>query len=282
MKRGLHNNSPRSGLILHVSRPVRIFLHRFAVAAVIFLTLFIVFLSKTDSPFTRSVKSQIMDVVMPVLYVVSMPANFVVNAHDSFVSYLFVHEKNENLVEQNKAMLKKLEQLGNLQVENRQLKKMLNFVNELEYSYITARLVSDASGPFNKSMMVDAGSMDGVKKGQVVVNEEGLIGRITDVSKHSARILLITDINSKVPVLSKESRERSILVGNNTNSPDLVYLPKDSQIKDGEQIVTSGDGDFFPPYVKIGKAHASDDGFYVTPYIKWHRVEYVNIINYAK
>ena len=116
-------------------------------------------------------------------------------------------------------------------------------------------------------------------KGQAVVMNGGLVGRVIETGKSSSRILLLTDINSKIPVISIDSRERSILAGNNTENPKLLYMPKESKIVDGEVIITSGDGDMLPPGLMVGKATKLADGSYeVLPFVSWHNIEYVSIL----
>src|SRR4029453_1678845 len=90
---------------------------------------------------------------------------------------------------------------------------------------LPGRIVADAGGPFVHTVLVDAGTEDGAARGMAAVNERGMIGRVIEVGRHSARVLLLTDFNSRIPVLVEPSRDQAILAGNNTRRLTLVFLP---------------------------------------------------------
>src|SRR5690606_4385105 len=117
---------------------------------------------------------------------------------------------------------------------------------------IATKILGDSSGPFIRSALVNAGETHGVLKGQIVINYNGLVGRIIEVGSKTSRVLLITDINSRIPIITASSRERGIVVGNNTDLLSLLYLPEDTRVQIGEIIFTSGDGESFPSGVPIG------------------------------
>jgi len=109
-----------------------------------------------------------------------------------------------------------------------------------------------------------------------------LIGRIAEVGEVSSRALLITDLNSRIPVLVEQTRDRAILAGDNSDQPRLLYLPPNLALATGARIVTSGDGGAFPPGLPIGTVAATGDGgVRVRPFANWSRVEYVRIIDYG-
>jgi rod shape-determining protein MreC len=95
-------------------------------------------------------------------------------------------------------------------------------------------------------------------------------------------VLLLTDISSKIPVITNKSRERSLLAGNNTDNPTLLYLPKDTQVRAKELVFTSGDGDLFPPNLQVGIIEETSTGiFAVRPFSQWHRLEHVSILDFV-
>src|SRR5262245_30718707 len=115
-----------------------------------------------------------------------------------------------------------------LEAENKSLRDLMNIRLDPQNSYITARVLADSGNTFVKSLLVSAGSNEGVKKGQAVISGDGVIGRIVEVGKNTARVLLLTDMNSRVPVLVENSRQHAILAGENEQAPILAHLPPDS------------------------------------------------------
>lgn len=279
-----HDAQPKASLILHLPRPVRTLLKRAIFAMLLVVAIFSVLASKDDSPLPDNFRMTILDTISPVISFVSAPINFVGDADDSAKSYLFAREKNKKLVEENKNLRNQLIALSTVAHENEGLRKLLNYVKDYEYKFISAKVVGDTSDPFMRSILLSAGTKDNVKKGQAVVNQDGLVGRIVEVGERSSRVLLVTDINSNIPVISSKSRERSILSGNNNESPDLSYLPKETIMEDGEVMLTSGDGDMFPAGLQVGVAYPAGTAgqFKVKPFVEWHRLDNLSIIEYRK
>jgi len=114
------------------------------------------------------------------------------------------------------------------------------------------------------------------------VSGAGLAGRVATVGYRSARILLITDINSRVPVLIESSRDRAILSGDNSGMPRLIFLPANASIKAGDRVVTSGHGGVFPPGLQVGQIVSSSDGVMrVKPNVSFDQLEFVRLIDFA-
>jgi rod shape-determining protein MreC len=111
---------------------------------------------------------------------------------------------------------------------------------------------------------------------------EGFIGRIIEVGEVSSRVLLITDLNSRIPVMVESTRDRAILAGDNSDEPRLLYLPPAVALSPGDRIVTSGDAGALPPGLPVGTVTAAGEGgARVAPFANWSRIEYVRIIDYG-
>ena len=151
----------------------------------------------------------------PVLSVISMPLVWWNHGRQAVVDYLQVYDKNRHLEEDNRALRQQLLTLSQMKIENERLRRLLRFTEEHNHIQVTARVVGDVSGPYIRSVMINAGSLLGVAAGQAVVSGDGLVGRVIEVGEKTARILLITDINSRIPILSSLTRERAIMAGNN-------------------------------------------------------------------
>ena len=145
----------------------------------------------------------------------------------------------------------------------------------------TGRSVADAGGPVVHTVLVDVGTEDGAARGMAAVNERGMIGRVIEVGRHSARVLLLTDFNSRIPVLVEPSRDQAILAGNNTRRPTLVFLPLNPRLAIGNRVFTSGRGGVLPPGLEIGTVIAIDDAVVtVEPSVDFARLEYLRLLEY--
>jgi rod shape-determining protein MreC len=131
---------------------------------------------------------------------------------------------------------------------------LLGLPPELLATGLTARLIGEASGPFSAARIANAGAEVGVKNGFAAINEYGLVGWVSSVGKRSSRVLLLTDPNSRIPVMGETSRVRAIMVGDRSEQPEMLYMSDASRLRPGERIMTSGDGGMFPRGILVGYA----------------------------
>ncbi|MDX2276385.1 MAG: rod shape-determining protein MreC [Hyphomonadaceae bacterium] len=137
---------------------------------------------------------------------------------------------------------------------------------------IAAQLVLDSGGPFMRTLVANAGSDHGVGIGYIAVNENGLVGRVVSVGRRSSRVLMLDDYNSRIPVMGEASRVRAVLAGQATRPPDLYTSPFQMQsprldfivgaqsLREGERMLTSGDGGLYPRGIPVGVARRGGDG----------------------
>lgn len=186
-------------------------------------------------------------------------------------------KENLNLRMQILTLEREKEYFKLLKYENDTLKKLLKLVENNSNKYITAKLLNISFNPFNKAALIDAGFKDGIKKDQVVTNEQGLIGRVIEVSNHYSKVMLINDCNSRVPVITQSSYERGILIGNG-NTIVINYLREGHNILEGEQVITSGDGDLYPKGIIVGKVSYIDRTSslaILTPSVDFYKIDFV-------
>jgi rod shape-determining protein MreC len=132
-----------------------------------------------------------------------------------------------------------------------------------------------------RNLLVEAGSDEGVVKGEAAITGEGLVGRVTEVGTRSSRVLLITDLNSRIPVMIENSRDRAVLAGDNTVMPRLLYVSQDAHVSVGDRVVTSAQGGALPPGLPVGIiASVGERGIQVQPFADWTRIEYLRLIDY--
>jgi rod shape-determining protein MreC len=169
-----------------------------------------------------------------------------------------------------------------LRHENAAYRDLLNVVEEPRLDFITARVISDSGGAFVRTVLIAAGTDSGVRKGQAVVNGDGLVGRIVEAGRHSARVLLLTDLNARIPVVIESSRVSAILAGDNTDRQRLIFMPDNARASPGDRIVTSGRGEMLPAGLPIGTVVSVADGVArVQPFAVWHTLEYVRVLDLA-
>ena len=213
----------------------------------------------------------------------SRPAATVADAIEGINELGRLREENARLRAQNERLLQWQAAGHKLSGENDRLRELLRFVPESGVDFVTARVVGDSGGVFVRSIVVVAGARDGVAKGQAAVTGDGLIGRVVAVGARSARILLITDLNSRIPVLFEESRERAILAGDNTAAPKISFLRHGARVNTGDRIVTSGHGGVLPPGLPVGiVSNVAGDEIHVRSFAELDRFEFVRVIAYPE
>jgi len=261
---------------------IKVALHRLTFVVLVAAAFGLMLLGKADTLLVSRVGTAITDALAPVLEVVSKPASSVGAVMSNLRELAAIREENARLREENQRLLRWQTLARQLQVENQRLRDLNNLVPEPTARSITGRVVADTGGVFARSLLVTAGTRHGTRKGQVVVAGEGLVGRLTEVGATSSRVLLLTDINSKVPVVMEESRARAILVGRNRNRPELSFLKAKTGVSPGDRIVTSGVAGAFPPGLPVGVVASVDDGHItVELFIEESRLELVRILDYG-
>lgn len=265
-----------------IAAPVKYLAQRFAYMGLVLAAFGLMLLGKADTVMVERVRAHVTDAVAPILAVLSRPvatANKVVEQVRELVDL-----RAENLrLRQEKARLLRWQTVARrMEAENGNLRAMLNFNAVPPASFVSARVIADNSGAFTESLVVNAGAREGVRKGSVAITGEGLVGRIAATGNRSARLLLITDLNSHIPVLLESSGTRAILAGDNTDRPRLIRLPPKAAVTPGERIVTSGHGGAFPPRLPVGVVvSVSESAVRVQPFVKRNRIEYVRVVDFG-
>ncbi len=225
-------------------------------------------------------RAQVSDGFAPALSFVAKPIQDASMFVRNVTGLASIQTENQALRQENLRLRQWYQTAMTLQFENKNLRTLMNVEPEAQQSFITARVLSDSGYAFAKSILVMAGQDDGVAKGQPVLSGEGVIGRITEAGDTASRILLLTDINSRVPVLVGNSGHHAILAGQNDDQPHIEHLPDDVQLMDGARIITSGQGGVFPYGLSVGTLKIGSDGqLRVQLFADFNRMLYVRIID---
>ncbi len=256
--------------------------HRFVYVGLVLTAFALMLLGKADALLMERFRAQVTDSLAPVLDVVSRPVASAGRLIESARELAALHEENERLRRDRARLLQWQDVARRLEAENKALKAQLKFVPPPAAGFVSARVVADTGGAFAHSLLINAGTGDGVRKGQAVVTGDGLVGRIAGVASRSARILLITDLNSRIPVLVEPSRIRAILAGDNSDRPRIIHTPPGAMISPGDRVVTSGHGGAFPAGLAVGHVTSVAEGVVVVePFVERSRLEYVRVVDFG-
>jgi len=268
--------------ILRITAPLKGLAHRFAYVILLAIALGFLLLGKANPQLHADIRMAITDVTAPLLDALSRPAVTVSDMISEVQELAQLREENKRLRAENGVLQQWQETARRLMSENKELAGLLGFRADKTAVSITARIIGDSGGAFVRSLLVNAGSQDGVRKGQVAVDGIGVLGRIAEVGERSSRVLLINDLNSRIPVVVESSRERAILQGDNSAQPKLAYLPINAKVKLGDRVVTSGHGHVFPPGLPVGVVTAiSENEVRVTPFGDTVHIELVRLLDFG-
>jgi rod shape-determining protein MreC len=268
--------------MIRLSPPRRAAVQRMAIPFLVLLSATMVILGKADQLMFESLRVSVTDTASPALDVLSRPLAAFGHLADRAREFLSVYQDNRRLVAENERLLNWQQAALKLASENGQLRELLKLTPEPAITFVTARVIANSGGAYVRSLMVHAGKENGVARGQAAVTGDGLVGRVSEVGSRAARIILITDLNSRVPVVVEGPQQRALLTGDNSERPCLQYLDAGAGIKVGDRVVTSGQGGVFPPGLPVGVvASLNGEAPRVEPYVELSQVEYLRIVDYG-
>ena len=272
----------RATSMLYLAMPFKILVQRFTFIALIGAALSLVVLSRTDVRFVKQARIAAVDGVASILDVLSRPTATISKMAERVQRLIVLDQENTLLKQENNSLQRWRNVALQLEMENQGLQKLLNFVSSSELSFVSARVISDSGGAFARSMLVNSGSRSGIQEGQIAITGDGLVGRVSDVGQRSSRILLLTDINSRIPVVSERSQSRAILAGDNSDRPQLAHLLSTARVHVGERVVTSGHAGAFPPGLPVGQVISVAEGnIRIQPFVDTSRMEYVRVVEFG-
>ena len=227
-------------------------------------------------------RSEFDELAAPVMGVLTAPVRFLANASTDVRGYFFAVSENRRLRERLKEMERWRDAAVALKNVNERYETLLKLHTEPAIPMISARIVADARGPFSNARLADAGTEDGVVNGQPVLSEHGVVGRIVGAAPHASRVLLLTDADSRTPVLVDRTNARAILTGDGGANPRLEYLRGGDVIKAGDVLLTSGDGGVYPRGLAVGVAAQDLRGQWrARLYADRQALDFVRILTYV-
>lgn len=248
----------------------------------VLLSMMFIVLGKADVLLFDRLRVLVVDAAAPVLQAVAQPLATVAAGVRQVEGVFDLYRENERLRQENARLLQWQDVARHLADENAGLRDLTKLSPEGALHFVSAQVIANSGGAFARNVLVSAGSRDGVHRGQAAMTGEGLVGRVAEVGERAARILLLTDLNSHIPVVLEGSSDRAVLAGDNSDQPRLLYLPINAVVSVGERIITAGAGGVFPPGLPVGVVASTEGGVVrVAPYAELSRLEYVRIVDFG-
>lgn len=252
---------------------------RLIFAGMVSLALLLLLLNHSGHPAAAAIRSSLAEIATPAVAFLSSPVQTVSAFGDQLAAWQHTVEQNRQLAADNEQLKRWRLLATRLEAENTALRDLLNLAPAGQTHYLTARVLTPAASPYSRSYFLQAGSTEGVIKDMPVINGEGLVGRVIEPGEKQSRLLLLTDINSRISVVTAHGRDRAIAAGLNGPLLELRYLPEKAPIAVGEPILTSGDSGLLPANVPVGTVtRIEKDRIYIEPAVNWTRLDYVSLI----
>jgi len=249
---------------------------QFSLLALILFSIFLIFLSNINFIGIKYIKIGVNEATYRLSAIVSYPEKKINESFIFLSEYLNVYKENKNLKE--KVDNLKAEKLNYifLENENKKLKEIIGENTDISEGIISKVLI-DKDGKFLKSIILNKGSKDGIKKGMVVLEKNYLVGQIIEVNYTTSRAILISDLNSNIPVVIEPGSFQSILSGTGKNYGKIKYSKDKLFLGEDAIVYTSGSGGNFRSGLPIGKINNEIEDLVVEFFSDLSQLSYVNI-----
>jgi rod shape-determining protein MreC len=243
------------------------------------LACILIFLGRVQPTLFDHARAYASDRAAPVLEAVRAPLRGVGAWLGSLADVFHVYNVNLKLKSENARLLKWQSVALSLEQRLKRYQLLLNAVPDPEIGNVTAHVIGRASRPFFNTMIVDAGRRQHIKPGEAVVDDRGMIGRIFVTGDHTSWVILLTDMNSRIPVSVQPGNVQAMLTGDNSGAPLLVVSAQGVRLRNGQQVVTSGDGALLPAGLNVGKAYWDGSDFRAGLYADAGRSDDVRVLD---
>lgn len=233
-------------------------------------------------PITRRFRINLMDGTAPFWSLTHNTTHWIQEKNSEIKQYFLVYQENQQLRQRLEQLTQWRNAANQLAAENSHLKKFLKVPPISSQTTITARVITTPYTPFNQTLMINAGSKQGVEKYQPVIVPEGVVGRIIEVGNNSARVLLLTDQRSRIPVKGESSKVQAIVTGDQSHILKILHYRTKKDFLPNQRLVTSGEGGVFPEGLIVGTLSAYNphsNTLHVRPAVTWKKLDFVQIIN---
>jgi len=251
---------------------------KFSLFVLILISISIFALDNIQLKPIQVLRSLLNDGVYRVSAISSSPIRLTSATKDFFIHHIFIYKENKKLKTEIQELKKNKLQTSYLETENKQLQEVVQLDKKSAFTTVGAKIMLDKNSPYLNSAIINKGSNVGIKLGMPVLSKGHLIGRIVEVNYISSRILLLNDLNSKIPVVVSPNGEQAILSGTGKSEPSLEYLPENFEFSEENSVYTSGkDGVLFSG-ISIGKAVFENNRVKVKLFTDPNQIFLVNVV----
>ena len=234
---------------------------------------------RIDSPRVERFRAAAIDQVMPAFTFLATPLTKTADMIEDFQSYTRIFEQNQELRRELQQMKAWREAALQLEQENAKLLDLNNVRLDPQLTFVTGVVLADSGSPFRRSVLLNIGARDGVRDGWAAMDGLGLVGRISGTGASTARVILVTDSNSRIPVTLQPSGQRALLAGDNAPDPLIDFLENPELVRPGDRAVTSGDGGVFPADLLVGQVTQDRDGrLRIRPAADLERLDFLRVL----
>lgn len=257
--------------------PLQRWLTWVGIAVLVLIALSLTILERLNNPLIAHIRPTIRDHLIPIQELAARPSQWINNATARIHDFMHIMDENDTLKAQNKRLLGWQQRVHLLEAENQRLRELLTLEPLPHLHYQAARIINHAASTLSHSLLIRLTPQHRFTNDMAVMTQQGLVGRLQDVSPRSARVLLVTDPTSRIPVITEKTRLHAMLIGNGSPTPELHYLPDNTQPQKNERVMTSSDGGVFPEGIAIGVVESVGSTPKITLYTSPHMLEYVLI-----
>jgi rod shape-determining protein MreC len=245
--------------VIRLSIPVRQALEKLSLPVLIAAAFGLMLIGKADAVLAVEVRVALTDILSPIYAAMAQPLADVRSVGGDIASLWEVRAENAQLRAENERLRRWQVAALALEAQNQEFKAELNWMPPAAPAFTTAPVVADSGGVYARSVLLAVTPPHHIVKGEIALDDRGVVGRVTEVGTRSARVLLITDINSRIPVTLETTGGRAIMEGTNGALPVLRYWPEGGAPQEGERVMTSAAAGAFPAGLPLGTVHYNAD-----------------------
>ena len=250
---------------------------RFSLFVLIVISIILIFIDTIETKPLNYLRFIVKDTIYLGSDIISSPSRGFKNAVNTAQDHINLYSEYNRLKEENAQLKDQVYDPNFLIFENKQLRKLLDEQTASSINLVSSRVMLDKKSPYLNSFVISGGSNRKIKKGMAVLDGKNFIGRIVDVNFFSSRILLVSDLNSKIPVMVEPAGYHAILSGTGKAKPILEFLPENHTVQSGNKVYTSGKEGIFSPGIPIGEVSMDNEKILVSLFSDLSQITFVNI-----
>ena len=255
---------------------------RFSLLVLIIISVILLSLDFYKAKPINIIRSISKDIIYRGSFIISLPFKSLDRGYKTVKTHFTFYDDYQNLKNELYILKAQQSEIEFLKMQNKELKIVITDVLHTDIKNVIAKVILDKQSPFLKSIILNKGTNSNLKKGMAVLHKKNMVGRIVEVNYLSSRVLLVNDLNSKIPVKIQPSGENAIMSGEGNNLASLDFLPKLSTIEEENIVFTSGSDGVFDDGIPIGKITEIEGKFYVKFFSDLNQINFVTVINNKK